>query len=94
MSIILITLIAACVLLGAFGAYAPDEITALPGWEGSLPTRQYSGYLNVSSSGKKQYFMNHDTTNALDIHAIDSGLEKFSMVIFNLRRNHVALLAC
>jgi hypothetical protein len=33
-----------------FGAYAPDEITSLPGWDGSLPSKQYSGYLNVSDS--------------------------------------------
>jgi cathepsin A (carboxypeptidase C)/serine carboxypeptidase-like clade 1 len=33
-----------------FGAYAPDEIISLPGWEGALPSKQYSGYLNVSDS--------------------------------------------
>lgn len=24
-----------------------DEVKALPGWSGSLPTRQYSGYISV-----------------------------------------------
>lgn len=41
-------------LIGAIGlasaAYAPDEITSLPGWTGALPSKQYSGYLNVSST--------------------------------------------
>jgi carboxypeptidase C (cathepsin A) len=34
----------------ANAAYAPDEITSLPGWTGALPSKQYSGYLNVSST--------------------------------------------
>jgi carboxypeptidase C (cathepsin A) len=41
-------------VVGAAGlaraAYAPDEITSLPGWTGALPSKQYSGYLNVSST--------------------------------------------
>jgi hypothetical protein len=32
------------------GAHAPDEILSLPGWEGQLPSKQYSGYLNVSDT--------------------------------------------
>jgi carboxypeptidase C (cathepsin A) len=39
-----------CVIFAALSAYAPDEILSLPGWNGLLPTKQYSGYLNVSSS--------------------------------------------
>lgn len=34
----------------AFAAYLPDEIISLPGWEGKLPSRQFSGYLNVSDT--------------------------------------------
>ena len=30
-----------------------DEITNLPGWDGTLPSRQYSGYLNITD--KKHY---------------------------------------
>ena len=26
---------------------AADEITSLPGWEGALPSRQWSGYIEV-----------------------------------------------
>jgi carboxypeptidase C (cathepsin A) len=37
-------------------AYLPDEIVSLPGWEGKLPSRQYSGYLNVSST-KLHYWL-------------------------------------
>lgn len=37
-------------------AYAPDEITSLPGWTGPLPTKQYSGYLNVTSSGSHLHY--------------------------------------
>lgn len=37
-------------------AYAPDEITSLPGWNGPLPTKQYSGYLNVTSSGSHLHY--------------------------------------
>lgn len=34
----------------ALGAYEPDRITSLPGWNGNLPSPQYSGYLNVSTT--------------------------------------------
>jgi carboxypeptidase C (cathepsin A) len=47
-------------------AYAPDEILSLPGWEGKLPSRQYSGYLNVSST-KLHYWLvesENDPANA------------------------------
>lgn len=39
------------------GAYAPDEIVALPGWEGALPSKQYSGYLNYSSTHLHYWFV-------------------------------------
>ena len=29
------------------GAIAIDEVTSLPGWPGKLPSRQWSGYLDV-----------------------------------------------
>ena len=46
----LASLIALSLVAVAHSAYAPDEILALPGWEGQLPSKQYSGYLNVSST--------------------------------------------
>jgi carboxypeptidase C (cathepsin A) len=39
-----------CVLGVVQAAYAPDEILSLPGWAGKLPSKQYSGYLNVSDT--------------------------------------------
>jgi hypothetical protein len=39
------------------GAYAPDEITNLPGWTGPLPSQQYSGYLNATSSTHLHYWL-------------------------------------
>ena len=43
-------------LTGALAAYAPDEITKLPGWEGALPSRQWSGYLNASDTSHLHYW--------------------------------------
>ena len=34
----------------ASAAIATDEITSLPGWTGALPSKQYSGYLEVPGS--------------------------------------------
>lgn len=39
-----------------FGAYAPDEITNLPGWNGNLPSKHYSGYLNVTGTGSHLHY--------------------------------------
>lgn len=57
-------------LVGVLGlsqaAYAPDEIVSLPGWEGKLPSKQFSGYLNVSST-KLHYWLvesENDPANA------------------------------
>jgi carboxypeptidase C (cathepsin A) len=40
----------------ALAAYAPDEILSLPGWNEALPSKQYSGYLNVTSSGSHLHY--------------------------------------
>lgn len=45
----------------AAGAYAPDEILSLPGWDGALPSRQYSGYLNVSTTRLHYWFVEAET---------------------------------
>ena len=34
-----------------------DEIQALPGWEEPLPSRQYSGYLDVTSTKHIHYWL-------------------------------------
>ena len=53
-----------CSVISAFAAlsvvcaaYAPDEITSLPGWEGQLPSKQYSGYLNGSNTTRLHYWL-------------------------------------
>ena len=34
-------------------AVAGDEITSLPGWDGPLPTKQYSGYIEINATTGK-----------------------------------------
>jgi serine carboxypeptidase-like clade I len=41
----LLVLIGVCVTTNA--APATDEVTSLPGWDGSLPSKMYSGYVDV-----------------------------------------------
>ena len=36
-------------------AFAADEVTSLPGWSGPLPSRQFSGYLDVGASKHLHY---------------------------------------
>jgi hypothetical protein len=38
----------ALVVVLAYAEVPSDEILALPGWDGPLPSRQFSGYLNIS----------------------------------------------
>ena len=51
---VFLALTVATVTLGLFGgsqaAIAADEITTLPGWDGALPSKQYSGYLKVTTA--------------------------------------------
>jgi carboxypeptidase C (cathepsin A) len=37
-------------------SYEPDRILSLPGWEADLPSKQYSGYLNVTNSGTHLHY--------------------------------------
>ena len=39
-----------------FGAPSSDEISTLPGWDGELPSKQYSGYLDVSKTKHYHYW--------------------------------------
>ena len=34
-----------------------DEIIALPGWDSKLPSKQFSGYLNVSDTSHLHYWL-------------------------------------
>lgn len=48
------TLLAALVsvqLVTVEAAVAADEVLALPGWDGALPSRHFSGYVDVSADG-------------------------------------------
>ena len=47
------------VLVGVtFTSAAPvqHEIVSLPGWEGALPSKQYSGYLDITESKHYHYW--------------------------------------
>ena len=50
-------LLASQLLPCALAAIAADEIKVLPGWDGALPSRHWSGYLSVPGvgSGTKYY---------------------------------------
>lgn len=41
----------------ARAADSADQILALPGWTGALPSKQYSGYLNASDTTRLHYWM-------------------------------------
>lgn len=44
-------------LLGCTSAaIVADQITSLPGWAGPLPSKQYSGYVNIGTSGKYMHY--------------------------------------
>ena len=50
----------------ARAADSADQILALPGWTGALPSKQYSGYLNAS-----------DTTRLVDLFCIATVLHRY-----------------
>ena len=37
-------------------AYEKDEVKALPGWDGALPSRHFSGYLQVPGDYGNKYY--------------------------------------
>ena len=46
-------------VVGFLGCYADiprDVITSLPGWNGPTPTKQYSGYINISDTKHMHYW--------------------------------------
>jgi len=57
-------------LLAVVKAALPaDEVTSLPGWNGPLPSKQYSGYLNITGGKHLHYWLvlseNNPTTDPL-----------------------------
>jgi hypothetical protein len=52
-------IVAATAVATAIAAVPADEVTSLPGYNGSLPSKHYSGYLDVGklsgSKGKLHY---------------------------------------
>ena len=43
--------------LQATAAPAADEIISLPGYSGSLPSKQYSGYLSIKGGTNLHYYL-------------------------------------
>ena len=56
MSFILKLLVVCLLFVKTFQSPIEDEITSLPGWEGELPSKQYSGYLDITSSKHYHYW--------------------------------------
>ena len=55
-------------LVAVFGCVAraavpADEILSLPGWDGALPTKQYSGYLSIEGGSNLHYWFVEARTN-------------------------------
>jgi carboxypeptidase C (cathepsin A) len=49
--------LATLLLSSAFAEPSADEVTSLPGWDGALPSRQFSGYLTVNTTKHMHYWM-------------------------------------
>jgi carboxypeptidase C (cathepsin A) len=49
----LLTLSLALLARRAVGGKAADEVASLPGWDGALPSKHYSGYIPVGHGGSK-----------------------------------------
>lgn len=62
MSTVFITFLACLSVVKS--AYSPDEIVSLPGWEGALPSKQYSGYLKVNSTNLHYWFVESESDPA------------------------------
>ena len=50
----------------SFAAINRDEITKLPGWDHPLPSKQYSGYLQVGTSNLHYWFVLSENNPATD----------------------------
>ena len=51
-------MLAASALL-ALGAPAADEMKSVPGWDGPLPSKWYSGYVNVTASMGREMLVHY-----------------------------------
>ncbi len=49
--------IIASAFMGALAAVPEHEITSLPGWSGALPSKQYSGYLDIPGGKHLHYWL-------------------------------------
>ena len=49
-------LILSLVLYTTLADSPSDEVTSLPGWDGALPSKQYSGYLNITETKHYHYW--------------------------------------
>ena len=50
------TAVAAALLPTVVAMPAADRVTALPGWEGELPSAHYSGFIDVADGTKKLHY--------------------------------------
>ena len=48
--------VGAVVFLGCLADIPGDVVTSLPGWSGPTPTKQYSGYINISDTKHMHYW--------------------------------------
>ena len=46
-------------------AISKDEVTALPGWDGPLPSKHYSGYLNVTGGALHYWFIESENNSGI-----------------------------
>ena len=53
----LLAALASVQLVAVDAAVAADEVQSLPGWNGALPSRHYSGYVDVSADGAPGRFL-------------------------------------
>ena len=70
------SLVAAGLVSLGSAAYAPDEITSLPGWDAKLPSKQYSGYLSASNTSHLHYWFvasENDPENAPTVLWLNGG---------------------
>ena len=64
--------------------YEKDEILSLPGYDGKLPSRQYSGYLNVGMSNLHYWFVESELSPAIAVSAISHFIPRIEEVLVQL----------
>jgi len=51
------------IAVGVNAAISADQVMSLPGWDAPLPTKQYSGYLNIAGGKHLHYWLVQSTGN-------------------------------